>query len=200
METPFNMIIVGMTNCGKTYYLLDMLEKEFMNRFDYIILICPTLSWNKTYIDWKYIHDMDVVSINCEQDQVDQVLHIVSEVYKGTHSLIILDDCASSQDVKNRVSELVKLAFSARHYGLSTIVITQQLTSINKPYRDNISKLVTFYNTNKSDMRTITDNYLNEVDKSEIDKINHQLKNNKYSRLEIQLHYPYGYKVLIPQK
>ena len=61
------------------------------------------------------------------------MLHFVQEIYKGTSSLIILDDCASSQDVKNRTSELVKLAFSARHYGLSTIVITQQLSSIAKP-------------------------------------------------------------------
>ena len=49
METPFNMIIVGMTCCGKTKYLLDMLEKEFHKHFDYIFLICPTFEWNKTY-------------------------------------------------------------------------------------------------------------------------------------------------------
>jgi hypothetical protein len=30
--------------------------------------------------------------------------------------------------------------------GISTIVLTQHLTSIAKPYRENISKLVTFYN------------------------------------------------------
>lgn len=28
MEPPFNMVIVGMTACGKTYYLVDMLEKS----------------------------------------------------------------------------------------------------------------------------------------------------------------------------
>ena len=126
-------------------------------------------------------------------------MHIVSEVYKGTNSLIILDDCASSQDVKNRTSELVKLAFSARHFGLSTIVITQQLTSIAKPYRENISKLVTFYSTNRNDMKTITDDYLNGVEKNEISDINNKLKNNKYARLEIELRHPYDYRVIIPQ-
>ena len=141
METPFNMIICGMTNCGKTFYLLNMLEKQFSKHFDYIILVCPTFSWNKTYQQWKYINDTDFLALECEQDKVDKILHFVQEIYKGTNSLIILDDCASSQDVKNRTSELVKLAFSARHYGLSTIVITQQLTSIAKPYRENISNL-----------------------------------------------------------
>ena len=49
METPFNMIIVGMTGCGKTYYLLNMLENEYNGYFDYISLICPTYNYNKTY-------------------------------------------------------------------------------------------------------------------------------------------------------
>lgn len=200
MKTPFNMLIVGMTACGKTYYLLDMIEKEYMNHFDYIILICPTLEWNKTYREWKFLKDPDFIAIQCEQDNVDVILKLVTEIYKGTNSLIILDDCASGQDVKNRTSELVKLAFSARHYKLSTIVITQQLTSISKPYRENISRLVTFYNPNRNDMKTIVNDYLNGVDKAEIKKIIKQLKDNEYARLEILLRHPYSYKVVIPQK
>ena len=85
---------------------------------------------------------------------------VVVDIYKGINSLIILDDCASSQDVKNQVSELVKIPFSAGHYDLSMLVITQQLTSIAKPYRENISKLVTFYNPNRNDMKTIIDDNL----------------------------------------
>ena len=113
-----------MTNCWKTYYLLNMMEKHYRKYFDYIILICPTFMWNKTYQEWKYINDPDFNAIQCDQDKVDRILHFVQEIYKGTNSLVILDDCASSQDVKNRTSKLVKLAFSARHFGLSTIVIT----------------------------------------------------------------------------
>ena len=58
METPFNMIIVGMT-CGKTKYLLDMLEKEFHKHFDYIFLTCPTFQWNKTYENY--------IAVPCDQ-------------------------------------------------------------------------------------------------------------------------------------
>ena len=36
METSFNMIIVGMTGCGKTCYLLDLLETDYKGHFDYI--------------------------------------------------------------------------------------------------------------------------------------------------------------------
>ena len=199
MDTPFNMIIVGMTNCGKSHYLLTMLEKNFNRHFDYIILLCPTLSYNKTYQEWKYINDSDLIKVECDQDQVDIVLKYVSDVYKGTNSLIILDDVASCLDVKNRTSELIKLGFSARHYGLSTIMITQQLTSIAKPYRENISYLVTFYNPNRNDMKTIFDDYLYGFQKDDIEEITKKLKNNKYAHLEIQLVYPYQWKIVIPQ-
>ena len=43
------------------------------------------------------------------------------------------------KDVKSQTSKLVNLGFSGRHHGLDTIVITQQLTSIAKAYRENIT-------------------------------------------------------------
>ena len=44
---PFNMLI-GMTSCGKTKYVQDMLEKDYKHHFDYILLICPMLDYNNT--------------------------------------------------------------------------------------------------------------------------------------------------------
>ena len=191
---PFNMLIVGKTACGKTKYLLDFLEEEHKGQFEYIFLICPTFEYNKTYRQWKYENDEDFIVIPCDQDHVEHWLQYVVKNYKGTNSLIILDDCASGKSVKNRTGELIKLAYSARHYGLSTIVITQQLTSIAKPYRENISKLVTFYNPNKKDMQEMFDDYL-DVSKEEREKIGKTLKEKKYSRLEISLVHPYDHVI-----
>ena len=144
LNTPFHMLIVGMTACGKTHYLLKMLEENFKGHFDYVFFVCPTLLENKTYLEWKPLGDKDVFAIPCDHDDVEFYLENIVKFAKGTNSLIVLDDCASSQTVKNRTSELVKLAFHGRHIGLSTIVITQQLTSIAKPYRMNVSKVVFF--------------------------------------------------------
>ena len=170
------MIIVGKTACGKTKYLLDMLEKDYMSRFQYIFLICPTFENNTMYREWKHESDEDYIVIPCDQDHVDHWLKYVVQNFKGTNSLIILDDCASGKSVKSRTSELVKLGFSARHYEFSTIVITQQLTSIAKPYRENISKLVSFYNPNKKDMQVIFDDYLGNISKDEEENIKSSLK------------------------
>ena len=197
MQAPFHMIIVGMTACGKTHYLLEMLEKEYKNHFDYIFIVCPTLEDNKTYQQWKYLADPDVYALHVEHDNVENILRETTRFAKNTNSLIILDDCASSNDVKNRTSELVKLGMSGRHFGLSTIVITQQLTPIAKPYRLQISKLVTFYNACKDDMKYIFNNYFN-IEKDKEKRIIDTLKKNDYARLEILTTRPYTHQIIIP--
>ena len=168
-------MIVGMTNCGKTHYLLEMIENDYFRHFDYIFLICPTFNWNKTYQKWLYKDSKRFYPIPSDQNSVEDFLIFIMENFKGTNSLIILDDCAGTEAVKKRVSELVKLAFSARHYGFSTVVITQQLTSIAKPYRDNVSKLVMFYNKSLKDMRAINDEFL-DVDNEKLKDIRQKLK------------------------
>ena len=186
-----------MTACGKTHYLLEMLERDYKNHFDYIFIVCPTLEDNKTYQHWKFLNDPDVFELPCAHDDVERKVHEIVHFAKNTNSLIILDDCAASKDVKNRTSELVKLGFHGRHIGLSTIVITQQLTSIAKPYRMNISKLVTFYNACRDDTKYIFNNYVS-IEKDEEKKITDTLKNNDYARLEILTTRPYTHQVIIP--
>ena len=48
-KLPFNALIVGPTNSGKTQYLLNQLRGPFKGKFDYIVLLCPTFVKNKTY-------------------------------------------------------------------------------------------------------------------------------------------------------
>ena len=89
-----------------------MLEEDYMNHFDFIVIICPTFEDNKTYQNSKYLADPDVFPIVCEHDEVENKLQGVAKIARGSNTLIILDDCAASQMVKNRTSELVKLAMS----------------------------------------------------------------------------------------
>ena len=48
-------------------------------------------------------------------------------------------------------------------------------------------------------MKTITDDYLYGVSNEEIKDIVEKLKNNKYTRLGINLRHPFDDKVVIPQ-
>lgn len=84
--------------------------------------------------------------IICEQHQVESWLNVVSVFFEGTNTLIVLDDCAASEDVKGRTSELVNVGFSARLTGISVWVLTQlQLSSIAKPFREKVVTIVLFY-------------------------------------------------------
>ena len=120
-----------------------------------MILLCPTYIFNETYRGFAE-EDRDFFVLTLQQDQIDDWVRIVSFMFEGTNSLIILDDCAASRDVKKRTNELVNLAFSARHKGLSVWVLTQQMTSISKPFRENIACLVLFYTPSR---REVFDDY-----------------------------------------
>jgi septin family protein len=61
-QPPFNMLLVGMTGSGKTQFLLDMLETEYNRMFDYIVIVCPTINWNTTYLNWSHLIMTTVLS------------------------------------------------------------------------------------------------------------------------------------------
>ena len=79
----------------------------------------PTYIHNKTYENFAE-NDRDFYVLTPKQNEIDEYLKFISYIFEGTNSLIILDDCASSRDVKQRSNELVNLAFSARHQRLGS--------------------------------------------------------------------------------
>jgi GTPase SAR1 family protein len=86
VQPPFNMLLVGMTGCGKTYFFLDMIESEYKKVFDYIVIICPTIEWNTMpYINWKHLKETGVIPVPCSQESVNEVLSAVPTIFKGLH-------------------------------------------------------------------------------------------------------------------
>ena len=57
-------MFVGCTNDGKTEYLLRILETEYTNHFEFIVILCPTILDNKTYLSRKWIlNDKNVFTV-----------------------------------------------------------------------------------------------------------------------------------------
>ena len=188
-KSLFNALIVGPTNCGKTKYIVNQLCGPFRGKFDYIVLVCPT-----------FVHtDDQVFIVTPEQDTVDTLLHSLSFLFEGTNTLLIIDDCAASKDMKGRSNQLVNLAFSARYIGISVWVTTQQFTSITKPYGENIAAIVLFYTPSAKDLKGIFESYAGELSSTEKQELLKSLKSYKYSRLIFSLRYPYNIKLEIPQ-
>ena len=199
LEPPFKMIVTGASDCGKTYYLLQMLEQDYKGVFDRIFILCPTLTWNSTYMEWKHINDQDVFLLEIDHEQMENTLKMVSEAAKGTNSLIICDDLASGQTIKNSTSELVRLAFSGRHYGISVIVLTQHITAVSFKLRTQIQKYVLFYPGSHAEQELIFKHIISDVNRKEFGRMMKQLRDNDYARLEILKKRPYTTQVVIPR-
>ncbi len=188
---PHNMLISGITNCGKTYFILRLLETIYKDYFDFIILFCPTFEFNQTYNRDIVTKNKKFIVLNSKavKDNLDNCIKIAVHIYKGSNTLFIIDDCSNLHDSKIRESELCYLAFSGRHFNITTWVVNQKYNSVVKDYRENIRFLVLFYNKDKKSLKNALDeNQIIPTEEHEyyIEK----LKNNKNSKILFRLQYP----------
>ena len=49
MKELHTALFVAPTGVGKTDLALNLLENEYRKQFDFIVIICPTLTYNSTY-------------------------------------------------------------------------------------------------------------------------------------------------------
>ena len=103
--------------------------------------------------------DPHIFVIACPQHEIEAWLRLASFHFEGTNTLFVLDDCAASKDVKGRTSQLVNLGLSARHSGISVWVLTQQITSIAKPFCENVAAIVLFYTPSSKATKAIFEDY-----------------------------------------
>ena len=197
-KTPFHCIITGPTNCEKTRFLVDQLRGPFRFVFEYIILICPTYIHNKTYEGFARGDPRFFVFCPNDLEEVEELLQACRTVFSGTNTLIILDDCAVSKELKKRSNEFIRLAFSGRHEGLSVWVLTQQLSSIAKPFRDNVACVVAFHNPSQVSTKCMFEDFCNGIDADMRTVLTNELKSNEYSRLCISQRYPFDWYLELP--
>ena len=190
-KLPFNALLVRPTNSGKTQYLVNQLRGPFRGKFDHIVLFCPTFVKKKTY--HRFVDkDPRIFVVACMQHEIESWLKLASNFFEKTNTPFVLDDCAVSKDVKGRTSQLVNLGFSARHDGISVWILTQQITSIAKPFRENVAAIVLFYSPSSKTTKAIFEDYAGEITHDEYKELIAWLKERKFSHLVFSLRYPYG--------
>ena len=99
-------MFAGVTACGMTEFLLQLLETVYKNHFEFIIILCPTILDNKTYISRKWILDDKNIFIVCDvEGKLNEWIKLFKNMLKGHQTLFIIDDCSAEGEI-NRKQEL----------------------------------------------------------------------------------------------
>ena len=190
---PHCAAIIGRRGSGKTVYALDLLENEFYNKFDYIVIISPTAKYDKAFKEREFIKKCTVLDPG--DKDLDTILKILKDKYKNVgDTLFILDDLAFDKSIKSKKPALEELAFISRHLRISIWIISQKYNSINKSFRDQLSWLAIFYCKDRDSFRNaLYEN--NAVPADKIDQINETLKIKDHSKLIIRNDNPIMYTI-----
>ena len=144
-----------------THCYTDIIEKEYKNVFDFIIILCPTIWINKTYTEWKYlVGDTDVVGLEISPDKLDVVLGFIIKMYGGSRTAVVIDDMSNANEQHKNNNQLTYLAYSGRHHNISLFVLSQKLNSISTGIRDNATRVIFFKTHNKNSVKILRDEFL----------------------------------------
>ena len=106
---PHSAMFVGVTACGKTEFLLQLLETIYKSHFEFIVILCPTILDNKTYLSRKWIFDDKNVFIVCDiEGKLNEWIKLFKNVLKGHQTLFIIDDCSAESEInKKRENDVI---------------------------------------------------------------------------------------------
>ena len=188
---PHSAMFVGVTACGKTEFLLRLLETVYNNHFEFIVILCPTILDNKTYLSRKWIFDDKNVFIVYDlEGKLNEWIKLFKNALKGHQTRFIIDDCSAEGEINK------KRAFSGRHSNHSLWVLTQKYNSVSKVVREQIKWLCLFFTKDRDSFEECLRE--NDVipDKNERDRLKNCLQDRPYSKLILKCHQPIGYHLL----
>ena len=196
-QNPHCGLIIGATACGKTVFVLDLLQTHYNGRFDNIIIFCPTIKYNKTYLERDFIWSDDQVFVVDPQGKLSENLEFFFNLFEGTGDvLFIIDDCSAEKDIIQKRHALSKLAFSGRHAGIYVWILSQKYNAVLKDFREQLKWVCLFYCKDRDSFETcLRENDVVES-KEQRDKLKEQLKRTPHSKLILKTDQPTGYKII----
>ena len=184
-------IFIGQTECGKTHLVLDLIENQYNNHFDYIVIICPTLQENDTYHAKEWIKNDDKVWLVDPKDNLYQWIKKLSELLRFLEVLII-NDIIANESLDKRRQPLLELSISGRHRGHYLWLLAQLYSAIPKNLRRQAKAIFVWYPKERGDLKTIHDE--NDVlTDDELVVSTNCLKKSKHACLYIQNEFPRGF-------
>ena len=173
---------------------MSLLETEYINHFDFIVIICPTLRYNSTYKSRSWVwNDPDVISIE-PGNQLYYLIEKISNLLAGDKTLFLIDDIIADETLNKRRQPLLELAISGRHRGHSLWLLTQSYTAIPNNIRRQAKMLYVWYPKNRTDLNTIHEEN-DVIGPEELARVKAQLKRGKHTCLIMRMEHPRDYMI-----
>ena len=110
MKEPHIALFVAPTGVGKTHLALSLLENEYRNHFNFIVIICPTLRYTSTYKSWGWVwNDPDVIPIE-PGNRLYYLIEKISNLLALSVTLFLIDDIIADQALDKCHQPLLELA------------------------------------------------------------------------------------------
>jgi len=194
--SPHSAIICGQTGCGKTVFVLDLLEGPYRGVFHHIVILCPTVPHNETYQNRPWIWAEPEVYVIDPGERLHDYLRALYQCFQGEPTLYIIDDCSASKALTKKKDALSELAFSGRHAQQSVWVLTQKYNSVLKDLREQTRWVAMFYCKDRHSF----EDCLCENDviptREERAVVKQKLAETTYAKLLLKTDRPAAYKVL----
>ena len=130
MKEPHTALIIALTGVGKTHLALSLLENEYRNHFNFIVIVCPTLAHNETYKSQGWVwNDPDVIPIELDNN-LYYLIEKISNLLAGSKTLFLIDDIIADEALDKHRQPLLGLAISGHHRQHSLWLLTQSYTAI----------------------------------------------------------------------
>ena len=115
MKELHTALFVAPTGVGKTHLALSLLENEYRNHFDLIVIICPTLAHNETYKSRGWVwNDPEIIPIELNNN-LYYLIDKISNLLAGSKTLFLIDDIIADEALDKSCQSLLELAISGRH-------------------------------------------------------------------------------------
>ena len=179
----------------KKQLALDLLESEYFNHFDFIIIICSTLKHNETYKGrgWFWT-DPEVIRIE-PGNYLHYLVENISKLLAWSKTLFLIDDIIADEALNKRRQPLLKLAILERHTNHSLWLLTQSYTAVPNNIRRQEKMIYVWYPKNQTDLNVIhEENDVIEM-QEELANVKKQLKQGKHTCLIMRLEHPRSYWV-----
>ena len=163
--------------------------------FDYIIIICPTLRWNKTYHSKDWIKFDDRVWLIEPKDRLYQWIEKMSQLLAYSETLFIVDDIIADEGLDKRRQSLLELAISGRHRNHYLWLLTQSYSAIPKNLRRQAKAIFVWYPKERADLKMIHDQN-NLLTDDDLVVVRDFLRKSKHACLYIRNEHPRGFKLL----